>query len=362
MDEPRRLGNDATTGGKPWLLLLKMAVAALVLWGLWHTVGQARGEFAERGLEWNDFQMPWLMASAALYFLAQVPAAMFWRAVLIRLGVATCPYSAFRAFFVGHVGKYVPSKLLVVALRAGLISRDRIDLQLAATSVFFETLTTMAVGAAVACAILVTLPGGTWHVRALAAGLLLICLVGSFPATFRWGFRTFLSRRGGGLLVEATRRLDFRTIAFGWGCGVATWLLAGASTYAAAAAVGAVPGHTFVLADYGRFTAAAALSVVAGFVSLLPGGLLAREWAMSQILAPVYGGALALVIPLVLRIVWLATEMIGALVLYIAHRSAWTSEIRTGPCGVGACESAARAHPPGHVDPTSLIQHPRTEP
>ena len=52
-----------------------------------------------------------------------------------------------RAYYVGHLGKYVPGKALVVIIRTGLISGPRVDTTVAAVSIFIETLTMMAVGA-----------------------------------------------------------------------------------------------------------------------------------------------------------------------------------------------------------------------
>jgi len=51
--------------------------------------------------------------------------------------------------------KYVPGKALVVILRAGLIRSRRVNAVVAAISVFYETLTMMAVGSFLAGAILV---------------------------------------------------------------------------------------------------------------------------------------------------------------------------------------------------------------
>jgi uncharacterized membrane protein YbhN (UPF0104 family) len=55
---------------------------------------------------------------------------------------------------------------------------------------------------------------------------------------------------------------------------------------------------------------AAALAVVLGFVSLIPGGVLVREAVLSAVLTPVVGSSVAALCgALWLRIVWLATEL-----------------------------------------------------
>jgi hypothetical protein len=71
---------------------------------------------------------------------------MFWHRVLRGLGQDAGLGETLRAYFIGHLGKYVPGKALVVILRAGLIRSHRVDPLVAGTSVFVETLTLMGVG------------------------------------------------------------------------------------------------------------------------------------------------------------------------------------------------------------------------
>ncbi len=59
-----------------------------------------------------------------------------------------------RAYYIGHLGKYVPGKAMVVILRTVMVRGHRVDAAVAAVSVFFETLTMMAVGAFMAAGIL----------------------------------------------------------------------------------------------------------------------------------------------------------------------------------------------------------------
>jgi uncharacterized membrane protein YbhN (UPF0104 family) len=64
-------------------------------------------------------------------------------------------------------------------------------------------------------------------------------------------------------------------------------------------------------------TAAVALAVVGGFVSMIPGGLVAREAALVGLLGRQLGDpGLALIAAAVLRLVWLAAEVAIAGVLY----------------------------------------------
>ena len=68
--------------------------------------------------------------------------------------------------------------------------------------------------------------------------------------------------------------------------------------------------HGGPLTDWSIHTAAVTLGVVAGFLTLIPGGFGARELALVYLLKPIYGEAVALVSTIVLRLVWLAAEVI----------------------------------------------------
>lgn len=92
--------------------------------------------------------------------------------------------ASLRAYFVGHLGKYVPGKALVVVIRTALIRSRRVDATVAATSVFVETLTLMAVGALVAASILIIL-SDQWQLILLAVLLMACSGLPTIPST--WG-------------------------------------------------------------------------------------------------------------------------------------------------------------------------------
>jgi uncharacterized membrane protein YbhN (UPF0104 family) len=74
--------------------------------------------------------------------------------------------------------------------------------------------------------------------------------------------------------------------------------------------------------DLPLLVSAVALAVVAGFASLLPGGLGVRDALLVQLLAPACGEAVALVAAVLLRLVWLVSEVAACGILYIAARLA----------------------------------------
>jgi glycosyltransferase 2 family protein len=65
--------------------------------------------------------------------------------------------------------------------------------------------------------------------------------------------------------------------------------------------------------------AACGLSIVIGFVSLVPGGAGVRELVLTMILSPIVGPTAALCCAIWLRITWLVTELIMASLSYVVR-------------------------------------------
>ena len=56
-----------------------------------------------------------------------LPMWWFWYRTLQAFGQAPEGLSSLRAFFIGHLGKYVPGKAMVVVLRTALVRGARVD-------------------------------------------------------------------------------------------------------------------------------------------------------------------------------------------------------------------------------------------
>jgi uncharacterized membrane protein YbhN (UPF0104 family) len=63
-----------------------------------------------------------------------------------------------------------------------------------------------------------------------------------------------------------------------------------------------------------------ALATVAGFLSMLPGGIAVRELVVITLVAPVYGEVAAVVSAVFLRVVWLLSELGISTILYVMGR------------------------------------------
>ena len=209
----------------------------------------------------------------------------YWHRVLRALGQASTGMIALRAFWIGHLGKYVPGKLLVVVLRSALVGSPRRHHGLIVLSVFVETLTYMSVGALLAAGILVIRFRGQWKLQLIAAGFVLLFTALMAPPVTRRLVAGMQGRRDR-TATTAPLQLPARLLAEGWGASVVSWSLASASLWATLNALPGIVPVPFSFDVMLRLTAALTLAVVAGFASLLPGGLGVREWVLHQLMFP----------------------------------------------------------------------------
>ena len=71
------------------------------------------------------WQPGWLVAAGLIYLAGLLPFALFWFRVLRVLGQRPTLRETLRAYYIGHLGKYVPGKAMVVVMRTALIRSDR---------------------------------------------------------------------------------------------------------------------------------------------------------------------------------------------------------------------------------------------
>lgn len=297
---------------------LRMAIFALVVWGVFRVIAGASDEFERRRFSLRQIQYGWLLVAGGAYIAGLAPCAIYWRNTLVAMGQRPRWGELLRAFYVGHLGKYVPGKALVVVLRTGLIKSERVGAAVAAVSVFVETLTMMAVGALVAAAILAVASRDNPWLVALSLGLLLAAGVPLAPPIFRRIVRLLKVKKADPQIDVALGGLTWRHLAKGAAGIAGGWALIGLSLWAT---LKAIPGADPALpADWPLLTACVALAMVAGFASLIPGGMGVRELVVIPLLAAPFGEVNAIVSAILLRVTWLAAEVAVAAVLTLAVR------------------------------------------
>jgi glycosyltransferase 2 family protein len=297
---------------RKWLFLaLKLAILALLVWGVHRTLGDAYAKLRGQPLHLDPF---WLIVSAALYLVAMVPSVLFWHRVLHVLGQEAGLLKTLRAYYIGHLGKYVPGKALVVVLRAAMVRGERVHGGVAAATVFVETLTMMASGSFIAAALVAILYREHWLYVAGAVVCMFAAGLPTLPPVFAYLVRlTRIGQRAAEAGVDLNR-IDYGTLLLGWlGTGIG-WFISGLSLWATLrgmgeTSLGPIDGLPFL-------TMIVSISVVAGFISMIPGGLGSRDLVMLELLHLRLGDSAALVSTVLLRLVWLGAELVISAVFY----------------------------------------------
>lgn len=306
------------TSRRRLILLAKGLVAVVVVAFVWRSVADAARQLSTQAVR-PDVAV--LGLSGVVYLVSLLPMAWFWRRTLAALGQPSRWRDVLPAYYLGHLGKYVPGKALVVVLRTGAVRRTGGEAGPIAASVVVETLTLMAVGGAVASLLLVTLGGeglSEW-VLPLAVGMALVAAAPTLPPVMK---RIVARLAPAGSVATATRGVTWPLVATGWAAALATWLGLAVSLWLALRSLDAQIAFSAGVAL--RCLLATSLPVVAGFLSLLPGGLLVRDGLMFALLKPLPALAepTALAATLLVRLVWIVSELAACGMLVVGRRLA----------------------------------------
>jgi len=268
---------------------LKILIVAVVLGYVFYKLVQCRQPvMAYR----SQLQMGWLALAMMLTVVSNLPSAVFWRIVLVRLGQQPTWFKAIRAHFIGHLGKYTPGKAMVVLMRTDMVRGPGVKGGVAAISVFFETFTMMAVGAFLAAVVLTFWLQG--HARQvewtiLAVGSMLLAGLPIVPPVFRFLVLKLGASKFDPDIDRDLAGMDFRTLLIGWGLMTLLWVGLGLSLWATIKGVGIQPGP--LMQELPILTAAMALSVVLGFMSMIPAGFGVRDTALLVLLGVILAHA-----------------------------------------------------------------------
>lgn len=265
-----------------------------------------------------------LVFSAIAYSLGLLPPCwILYRSVaalgVVRIGGIPCSLArATAAQLLGHAGKYIPGKALVVVLRVGGISPGTGSTALATTAVFYETLLMMGVGGFIAGGLLWSSNLPLW-VRGVAALMAIGAIVPVCPPVMRRLIRLLRKENSSAALSRLSWPL-FVESAF---ASLLSWALIGVSF---TLLIDAIPSFESANIDstvtlYPVASAAIALGMVLGFVSLLPGGAGVREYVTLLVLTPMIGPTHALLAVIAARLMFIAVEAILAGIAWAALRA-----------------------------------------
>ena len=301
-----------------WITLLKLLVVGAVIAGLVVAIDRSwehwKSESEKSRLRLSDLHYRWLFAAAGLYAVGLCPAILVLARALASLGIRPPMRAVAAAQIIGHIGKYVPGKAMVIILRAAVLNRARqqnqatISIRAATIAITIETLMVIATGASLALVLLAFLDTPAW-IRSAGAVVAVGAMVGTWPPLMR----LVISRR----LVGGSLPFHWTTgdMLASWAWNALAWSLFGGSMMAV---ILALPEsvRSSMSQSYGVLYitsfATVALAVVAGFLSFLPSGAGARELVISAMLAPAIGPSGAVVAAILLRLIYLAVELLMA--------------------------------------------------
>lgn len=304
---------------KSWLwagvkLLLAAAILAGVGWQFYRDLWLKRDQL--QNLAWRP---AWLVLSAGCYLVFLTTSGWFWRRLLRHYGQDPPTKAVLRAYFIGHLGKYVPGKAVALLLRGMLVKSHGIRLGLAILTTFYEVLTTMAAGAMVAAVVFVVQPPRVLdlsvHPAWAGLGLLVVCGVPLLPAVFN-RIVGRLAKRVRTFDAEPVAALDLTTLVQGLGVIACGWGVLGVGVWAGLCSVLAEP-PPLSLQTWLECTGIIGLAYVAGFLAVfLPAGFGAREGVLLGMLAFAGPDALIAAAVLLMRAAWTIAEVIVVLLVW----------------------------------------------
>lgn len=273
----------------------------------------------------------WLVAAGLVYFCGWVPSAWFWMTLMRRMNQPAGAWDSYRAYYVGHVGKYVPGKALVLFIRAGLLKHAGVNSIMAGVTVGYETLVYMATGIAWALALapdafpelFANWTGASVRFTGFqkwAFGMVVFVVTFLTTPVTAWLF-TLLGRKTLKSELSPLERppaisaglisLGVVVCSVGWACHALCMGLV----------LGSLSPALFRWRDFSTWLAAYALSTVGGFLVIVaPGGIGVREGLLIEVLKdqPDIGPANAVMAAGLLRTVTFIAELGAAAGFYLA--------------------------------------------
>ena len=298
-----------------WSLVAgKLAVLAMLVWFVRSTLVKAFDDLEHH--EWH-VAWPWLVAAGVFYVLGMLPAADYWYRLLRACDQEISRYAALRAYFVSQLGKYVPGKAMVLVLRAAIVRPLGVPTTLVTATAILETLTNFADGALVALVILAPQLLQDWKLLAAAIAMLLVTGLPILPPLFKLAMRYSGMVKLNPSAIKKLHRIGFGTIGWGGLTMAVGWWIQGLGLWAVLRALGALQGGP--LENWPLHTAVVALSIVAGFLAFLPGGIGVREFVIIELFKPVYGDTPAVVSAILLRFVSVVSDALLSIILYLVR-------------------------------------------
>lgn len=299
-----------------WKMVFQTAITLLVVVFVIIAFWKPLHQLMQHELDVNE---GYLICAGLAYVGGLFFSSLFWWLSLRSLDQQPQVIKLLWAYFLGHLAKYVPGKALVVLLRTVLVRGPHCRIEVAATTVVYETVVFIAVGALLA-AVVVILGGPLGeHLNYYHVAML---LVGAVPLMIPPLFNAIMHRLTAPLrkLPDGKHapfpRLGMKILTLGVLLQTCCSFMLGVSL---AFVILAVRNDIHVWPMLFELVAKLAAATVLGFVIPTPAGLGTREWAIMVLLKDQIGLDYAALVALVIRLTWLVTECSVVAILFPFH-------------------------------------------
>ena len=311
--------NGRSTFG--WLSAIQWTVVIAVAVALILTVWKSWSQLSDQPIIWAKFRWPYLLVAMFCYGCTMLLASTGWRQILLSLGCRINFVEAFRAFVFSQLAKYIPGKAMVIVVRCMMICGDpkktRHPVGPVVASSFIETMMFILVGAQLGCVGIFFLQAIPSAVRWTAVVVLVIFGLLTLPPVFAQLTSVASRLRRKRQWSASAFRLKWSTYMFAWGLAISAWVFNGAAMWLVLAAL---QPSEIEMTDYFLALTTISLATVAGFVSMLPGGLGVRELVMIPLLAPRFSITTAVAAAIFARLIGVVAEVLIAAIIKLTSR------------------------------------------
>lgn len=307
--------------------IAKIVGSILVVYFVVKAIQKGQADIAAQDFDVWSIRWPWLILASISYLLGMIPMGLNWHRLLYAMQQHVPVWDGVRTHFISQLGKYVPGKACVPAIRFALLEKYSLDPPTAFVSMAAETLTMMSVGSVVGGVVVAFAFWSKPQIALLAATFAVVAGLPVIPPVLRFAVNLLQRRKArktGLEPVDVSGTLTWSVLIPGWLGVVPGWLLLGVSMWSCMKALGLPETNAMTLADLPWVTASYAISVVAGFASMIPGGFGVRELVISELITPKYGATVGLLSAVVHRMTSLMSELVVSGILYISHLR-WSS-------------------------------------
>ncbi|MBM82980.1 MAG: hypothetical protein CMJ78_20655 [Planctomycetaceae bacterium] len=321
--------SDENSKPKPMKLVWPIVKWSLFVAVLWFVGNRGYSLWSNAQVAETDIEYGWLFVSGLFYFIGWLPSAWFWQRLLLAHGFKVNFLAVVRAYYCGHLGKYIPGKATVLVIRAGLLKASGTPAAVSAVTATYETLGAMGIGVAIAAAFAPELIGNKMRMEFNAdqywlvptfVGFVVVCLVPLIAKVATLVAKKLTPSSVFGT-VDQPDGVTSKVLLSGCLALAIGWCFHGMSL---GCTIRAIDAEALQLDQFPLWLSAVSMATAVGFLMIFaPGGLGVREGLLMEALRqrPEFSEQAAVEIAVLLRCVWFVTEVLAAGVLYFGVRS-----------------------------------------